>query len=43
MEKDRILKEAEDRAYRYEQEYRDCAQCTLLTIEELFDLNVHLV
>ena len=38
MEIDRILKEAEERGYRYEQEYRDCAQCALLTIQEIFDL-----
>ena len=38
MERDRILQEAENRGYRYEQEYRDCAQCTLLTIQEIFDL-----
>jgi C_GCAxxG_C_C family probable redox protein len=38
MERDRILQEAENRGYRYEQEYRDCAQCTLLTIQETFDL-----
>jgi C_GCAxxG_C_C family probable redox protein len=38
MERDRILQEAESRGYRYEQEYRDCAQCTLLTIQEIFDL-----
>lgn len=38
MEKEKILLEAERRAYRYEQEYRDCAQCTLLAIQELFGL-----
>jgi C_GCAxxG_C_C family probable redox protein len=37
-EKEKILLEAERRAYRYEQEYRDCAQCTLLTIQELLGL-----
>jgi len=36
-DRDRILQEAEKRGYRYEQEYRDCAQCTLLTIQEIFD------
>ncbi len=38
MERNRILQEVEERGYRYEQEYRDCAQCTLLTIQETFDL-----
>jgi len=38
MQRDQILQEAENRGYRYEQEYRDCAQCTLLTIQEMFDL-----
>ncbi len=37
-ENDQILREAENKGYRYEQEYRDCAQCTLLTIQELFNL-----
>jgi C_GCAxxG_C_C family probable redox protein len=33
-----LLQEAETRAYRYEQEYRDCSQCTLLAIQEVFGL-----
>lgn len=38
IEREKLILEAERRAYRYEQEYRDCAQCTLLAIQELFGL-----
>jgi C_GCAxxG_C_C family probable redox protein len=38
MPKKELLEEAERRAYRYEQEYRVCSQCALLTIQELFGL-----
>ncbi len=37
MEKDRVLKEGENRVRRYEQQYRDGTQGTLLTIEERFN------
>jgi len=33
-----LLQEVEKRAYKYEQECRDCSQCTLLAIQEVFDL-----
>jgi C_GCAxxG_C_C family probable redox protein len=38
MLKSELLKEVEKRAYRYEQEYRDCSQCSLLALQEVFDL-----
>jgi C_GCAxxG_C_C family probable redox protein len=38
MAKEEILQEAESRAYKYEQKYRDCSQCTLLAIQEVFHL-----
>jgi len=38
MSKEELLEEAESRAYKYEQEYRDCSQCTLLAIQEVFGL-----
>lgn len=38
MSRDEILAEAERRGYQYEQEYRDCSQCTLLVVQELFGL-----
>ncbi len=38
MSKQEILDEAYRRGYKYEQDYRDCAQCTLLAIEEIFNI-----
>ena len=38
MTKEKLLQEAEERAYKYEQEYRFCSQCALLAIQEVFDL-----
>jgi len=32
------LEEVEKRAYKYEQEYRDCSQCSLLALQEVFNL-----
>jgi len=40
MVKEEILNEVEIKAYKYEQEYWDCSQCTLLAIQETFGLNV---
>jgi len=33
-----LLEEVEKRAYKYEKEYHNCGQCTLLTIQEMFGL-----
>ena len=38
MAKEEILLDIESRAYKYDQEYRDCSQCTLLAIQEVFHL-----
>jgi C_GCAxxG_C_C family probable redox protein len=38
MTREQLLDEAENRAYRYEQEYRVCSQCSLLTVMELFEI-----
>jgi len=34
----KLLEEVEKKAYQYEREYHNCAQCTLLTIQEVFGL-----
>jgi len=38
MSEKEILEDVEKRAYKYEQEYRDCSQCVLLAIQEVFNL-----
>ena len=35
----KFLEEVEKKAYQYEREYHNCAQCTLLTIQEMFGLS----
>lgn len=34
-----LLKDVEAKAYKYEQDYFNCCQCTLLSIQEVFGLN----
>ncbi len=40
MLKEQIFQEAERRGYKYLQEFSNCSQCTLLVIQELFNLAV---
>jgi C_GCAxxG_C_C family probable redox protein len=37
--KERLLSDAESRVFQYALEYKNCCQCTLLALQELFDLN----
>ena len=37
--KEQLLKQVEQKAYKYEQDCWDCSQCTLLAIQEVFGLN----
>jgi hypothetical protein len=37
--KEQLLKQVEQKAYKYEQDCWDCSQCTLLAIQEAFGLN----
>jgi C_GCAxxG_C_C family probable redox protein len=37
--KQQILSEAESKAFRYAQVYKNCCQCTLLALQELFHLD----
>ena len=37
--REQMLKEVEQKGFKYEQDYWDCAQCTLLAIQEVFGLN----
>ena len=36
--REQMLKEVEQKGFKYEQEYWDCSQCTLLAIQEVFGL-----
>jgi C_GCAxxG_C_C family probable redox protein len=38
--KEQMLKQVEEKAYKYEQDYHDCSQCILLSIQEVFGLEV---
>ena len=38
MSEKELLEEVEKRAFKYSQEYKACSQCTLLPIQEVFDL-----
>jgi len=38
MFENELLQDVEQRAYKYEQEYRDCSQCVVLAIQEVFGL-----
>lgn len=38
--KEELLKEVEEKAFKYEQDYHDCCQCTLLSVQEVFGLDV---
>lgn len=38
LSKEELLKEAERRGFEYERDYRNCSQCTLLIVQELFGL-----
>jgi len=38
MSEKKLLQDVEQRAYKYEQEYRDCSQCSFLALQEVFNL-----